>query len=81
MKRHPELQIETQQSLDVQRQIAQDPETIEAFFDKYEATGAQYGVLNEDTWNFDETGFLIGYGRSQKVLAKTKNTKKEKETR
>jgi hypothetical protein len=29
---------------------------------------AKYGILDEDTYNFDETGFQIGVGWSVKVV-------------
>jgi hypothetical protein len=29
---------------------------------------AKYGILDEDTYNFDETGFQIGVGGSVKVV-------------
>jgi hypothetical protein len=29
---------------------------------------AKYGILNEDTYNFNETGFQIGVGGSVKVV-------------
>jgi hypothetical protein len=32
----------------------------------------KYGILDQDIWNMDETGFCIGVGRDQLVITKQK---------
>jgi hypothetical protein len=39
---------------------------------------AKYGILNEDTWNFDESGFLMGKITSQLVVTGSDKPRKAK---
>jgi hypothetical protein len=45
---------------------------LEEWFNLYKNVRDRYGILNEDTWNMDETGFCIGVGRDQFVITKQK---------
>ena len=45
---------------DNQRVLCEDLEKIEKWFCLVWNTIAKYGVCNEDIYNFDETGFLMG---------------------
>jgi hypothetical protein len=39
---------------------------------------AKYGILDKDTWNFDETGFLMGKITSQLVVIGSEKPRKAK---
>jgi hypothetical protein len=43
---------------------------------KYENTIAKYGILDEDIYNFDETGFQMGVISTAKVITGTERSKK-----
>lgn len=40
---------------------------ILAWFKRFIATIAKYGIPKEDIYNFDETGFLLGVARTAKA--------------
>jgi hypothetical protein len=40
--------------------LCEDPEVIRGWFKLVENTKAKYGIQDEDTYNFDESGFMIG---------------------
>jgi RecB family endonuclease NucS len=42
------------------RALCEDPRVIQRWFKLVENTKAKYGILDEDTYNFDESGFIIG---------------------
>jgi hypothetical protein len=39
---------------------------------------AKYGILDEDTWNFDESGFIMGKISSQLVVTGSEEPGKQK---
>ena len=45
---------------DNQRVLYEDPEKIEKWFYLVRNTIAKYSIRDEDIYNFDETGFLMG---------------------
>jgi hypothetical protein len=45
---------------DYKRALCEDPETIQVWFRLVENTKAKYGIPDKDTYNFDETGFMMG---------------------
>jgi hypothetical protein len=53
---------------DYWRILCSDPAVIELWFGLVANVKAKYGILDEDTYNFDETGFQIGVGGSVKVV-------------
>ena len=72
LKRHPQYTIVRQKTLDIERKQAEGYKALEEWFNLYKDVCNRYGVLNEDTWNMDETGFCIGVGRDQLVITKQK---------
>lgn len=58
--RHPELKTRLNRKYDYQRAKCEDPEIIRAWFELVRNTIAKYGILDDDIYNFDETGFLMG---------------------
>ena len=51
-----------------QRVLCEDPETIGAWFELVLRRKATYGIYDEDTYNFDETGFMMGKISAQLVV-------------
>ena len=54
-----------QKLIELVRKLAHDPVVIQNWYERFQALYTQYGVLDEDIWNFDETGFQIGIRKSQ----------------
>jgi len=69
--RHPELKSQYNRKYDYQRAKCEDPEVIRAWFRLVQNTKAKYGILDEDIYNFDETGFQIGVISTAKVITAT----------
>jgi hypothetical protein len=68
IKRTPELRTRWSRPYDRQRAACEDPAVIEPWFSLVQSVKAKYGILDEDTWNFDESGFLMGKITSQLVV-------------
>jgi hypothetical protein len=72
LKHHPEYTVVRQKTLDLERKQAEGYKALEEWFNLYKDVRDRYGILNEDTWNMDETGFCIGVGHDQLVITKQK---------
>jgi hypothetical protein len=68
VKRHPELSSVYNRKFDIQRAEVEDPKLISLWFKLVGDTIAKYGVLEEDIFNFDETGFQMGVISTSKVI-------------
>ena len=64
----PELQTKWTRRLNSQRASSEDPIAITAWFKLVEETRQTYGVLDQDIYNFDETGFAMGVAATSKVV-------------
>ena len=64
----PELQTKWTRRLHSQRASYEDPAIIAAWFKLVEETRQTYGVLDQDIYNFDETGFAMGVAATSKVV-------------
>jgi hypothetical protein len=60
VKRRPELKVKFNRKYDYKRALCEDPEIIQGWFRLAENMKAKYGILDEDTYNFDESGFMMG---------------------
>ena len=60
VKRCPELIIKFNRKYDYKRALCEDLEVIQGWFGLVANIKAKYGILDEDTFNFNETGFMIG---------------------
>ena len=60
---------------DYQRAKCEDPEILSKWFQLLQATISKYGIITEDIYNFDETGFQMGVITTTKVLTQTKPSK------
>jgi hypothetical protein len=70
-KRTPELQARFSRRYDYQRAKQEDPRVIQGWFNTVQATIQQYGILPEDIYNFDETGFAMGLTSTAKVITRS----------
>jgi len=71
IKRHNDLQSKWNRKYDYQRAKCEDPVLIRAWFKHVQDTKIQYGIFDEDTWNFDETGYQMGVIATAKVVTGT----------
>ena len=68
LERHRALQSKYSPTLDQECYLAQDPEIIQQWFDLYRLIKTEYGMLDEDTYNIDKNGDMLGVGGSSKVV-------------
>ena len=71
IKRHDDLQSKYNRKYDYQRAKREDLILIRAWFKRVQDTKIQYGILDEDVWNFDETGYQMGVLTTAKVVTGT----------
>jgi hypothetical protein len=71
VKRHDDLNSKWNRKYDYQRSKCEDPVLIRAWFTRVQQIKMQYGILDEDTWNFDETGFQMGVISTARVVTGT----------
>jgi hypothetical protein len=60
VKRTDSLKTCFNRAYDRQRALCEDPILIRSWFELVEQTKAKYGILDEDVYNFDEAGFMMG---------------------
>ena len=70
MKRRDELQSRYSRRYDYQRAQNEDPRSIRAWFESVRRVVEDNGILAEDIYNFDETGFAMGLISAQKVVTR-----------
>jgi hypothetical protein len=68
VKRYRELSSVYNRKFDYQRAECEDPKLISLWFKLVGDTIAKYGVVEEDIFNFDETGFQMGVISTSKVI-------------
>ena len=71
LDRHPHLKTKYSRKYNYQRALCEDPEKISAWFARVQKTINEYGVLNNDIYNFDETGFQMGVASTSKVVTRS----------
>src|SRR5207253_4375315 len=64
----PELQTKWNRKFHSQRARCEDLVVIRAWFKRVEEARLRYGILDKDTYNFDETGFQMGVAATPKVV-------------
>ena len=74
IKTQPELQTKWDRKLHSQRALCEDPIKISAWYTRAEETRRTYGILDEDTYNFDEIGFMMGVGSSSSKVVTSVDT-------
>jgi len=68
IKAQAELQTKWTRKFHSQRALCEDSVKIGSWFKLVEDTRQTYGVLNGDSYNFDETGFMMGVAGISKVV-------------
>ena len=68
IKRTPALNTRLGRTYECQRRLCEDPKVIGGWFTLVKNTVNKYGILPEDTYNFDETGFQMGLITSSMVV-------------
>ena len=68
LSRHPTLQAKYSRTLDQDRFLAQNQDIIQDWFNLYRSIKAEYGILDEDTYNIDENGYMMSIAGSSKVV-------------
>ena len=71
VKRYPSLQTKYNRKYDYQRAMCEDREQIEGWFRLVRNTIAKYGIIKDDIYNFDETGFQMGVISTSKVVTRS----------
>jgi hypothetical protein len=68
VKRTDSLKTRFNRAYDRQRALCEDPVLIKSWFELVEQTKVKYGICDEDVWNFDEAGFMMGKITTQLVV-------------
>jgi hypothetical protein len=68
VKRTDALTTRFNRAYDRQRALCEDPVLIKTWFELVEHTKAKYGICDDDVWNFDEAGFMMGKITTQLVV-------------
>lgn len=75
LKKHPEFLVRKQKPLVIARKNAHDLDALQKCFWEYKRLQQEYRILDDDTWNFDETRFRIGVGCAQLVVTRDAHRK------
>jgi hypothetical protein len=68
IQRQADLQTKWNRKFHSQRARCEDPVKIRAWFQLVEDTRVAYGIADQDMFNFDETGFMLGVASTSKVV-------------
>src|SRR5581483_6018207 len=68
LNRYPEFIKRKEKSIELERQKAMNFETVQDFFNKFEAAVREHTLQPDDIWNMDETGIRVGVGRGKWVI-------------
>jgi hypothetical protein len=71
IQRHSNLSTRFSRSYDYRRAQCEDVKMITTWFNYVKSTVAKYGILDDDIYNFDETGFALGLTATAKVVTRT----------
>jgi hypothetical protein len=71
IQRQDELKTRFSRRYNYQRAMCEDPKIISEWFNRVRVTRMQYGVADEDIYNFDETGFAMGLVATTKVVTRS----------
>jgi hypothetical protein len=68
IRRKPTIKSQVIRQRDHQRVLCSNPAIISPWFNLVRNVKAKYGILDKDSYNFDETSFQMGIGGSGKVV-------------
>lgn len=69
-KRRPEVKTRFARKINRQRALCEDPKVIGQWFSEVQKVKDQWGIQDEDIYNFDETGFAMGLIATTKVVSR-----------
>ncbi|BCS23639.1 uncharacterized protein APUU_40083S [Aspergillus puulaauensis] len=69
-RRRPEVKSRFARRYNYQRAKCEDPRVIRAWFEQLQRVRIEYGIQDEDIFNFDETGFTMGILATSKVVTR-----------
>lgn len=72
IKRYPKFTLSKETSQELDRQAAEDPEVLAAWYEEFAQVKAQNDIFDGDTYNYDETGIRLGVGKAQYVITTEK---------
>ena len=78
IRRTPLIKTYISRPYDYRRAKCEDLEVISAWFRLVEAIKAKYGITDDDSYNFNKTGFQIGVISSQVVITGTERRNQPK---
>jgi hypothetical protein len=78
IKRTPEIQTQWTRPYNRQRAACEDPAVIQPWFTLVQSIKAKYSIIDEDMYNFNKSGFLIGKISSQLVVTGLEKPRKQK---
>ena len=70
IKRRDELKTRYSRRYDYRRAKCEDSKVIREWFNRVQITIMQYGIAQEDIYNFDETGFAMGLVATARVVTR-----------
>jgi hypothetical protein len=68
VQRRTELKSRFSRRYNYERAKCEDQKIIQEYFDRVQEATLEYGILPEDIYNFDETGFAMGLCATAKVI-------------
>jgi RecB family endonuclease NucS len=58
--------------------LSEDPDIIKEWFGRVKDTPLEFGIVEDDIYNFDETGFMMGVMTSYKAVTDARSKKRPK---
>jgi hypothetical protein len=74
VRRHDALKTRFSRRYDHQRALCEDPKKIQEWFELVRSTIKEWGIADEDIYNFDETGFAMGTIATARVITQAERT-------
>ena len=76
VKCHPALRTQYNQRITYQHAKQEDLRVIKPWFTTIRKAIQEYGIHEDDIWNFDETGFAMGLCSTSKVITAVEHSKR-----
>jgi hypothetical protein len=74
--RHKDLRTCLARKISYKRAECENPRVVKAYFDQLQKVRIQYGIMDDDIYNFDETGFAMGILATARVISRREETGK-----
>jgi hypothetical protein len=79
IQRNPSIIVKSGRTYECQRKLCETPAVIQAWFELVKNTINKHGILPEDMYNFDETGFQLGQISTSRVVTSSERTGRPKQ--